>query len=243
MELMHGTSRPDTVARRLEQAIHKGELKAGERLPSERDLSRRWRISRPIVREGIGMLVAKGLLSRKHGSGTYVNETTEQFGAEVWADMSRRYPDLPGDFFEFRHMLECRAAELAAERHDPVDRKRLQAAESAVAAAFRGTDRQQQMRADIAFHHAIAEATHNPVFAYLMISLQKLLHEHMRLTLAGTDPKSEIFKVVCAQHRNLLAAILARDEVAARKCAAEHIDFVRVKMNHLEPRRPVRAAR
>jgi DNA-binding FadR family transcriptional regulator len=133
-------------------------------------------------------------------------------------------------------MLECRAAELAAERHEPADRKRLESAETAVDLAFRGGDRRQQMRADIAFHHAIADATHNPVFSYLMISLQRLLHDHMQLTLAGTDPQSEIFKLVRAQHRSLLNAILARDTVAARKAAAEHIDFVRVKMNHLKPR-------
>jgi DNA-binding FadR family transcriptional regulator len=236
MDLMHSASRPDNVARRLEQAIQKGEVKPGERVPSERALSSRWRISRPIVREGISMLVAKGLLSRRHGSGTYVNETTEQFGAEVWADMSRRYPDLPGDFFEFRHMLECRAAELAAERHDAADRKRLEAAEAAVSVAFQGTDRGRLMRTDIAFHHAIAEATHNPVFAYLMISLQKLLHDHMQLTLAGTDTQSDIYRLVRKQHRNLLLAILARDPVAAGKAAADHIDLVRVKMNHLQPR-------
>ncbi|HZP13628.1 MAG TPA: FadR/GntR family transcriptional regulator [Nevskiaceae bacterium] len=238
----HDAGRPDSIARRLERAIQKGQFAPGSRLPSERDLAQRWQASRSIVREGISMLVAKGLLSRRHGSGTYVNAPSDHFGAEVWADMSRRYPDLPADFFEFRHMLECRAAELAAERHDAGDRKRLQAAQAAVDAAFRGGDRELQMRTDIAFHHAIAEATHNPVFAYLMISLHKLLHDHMQLTLAGTTPRSEVFRHVVAQHRRLLDSILARDAVEAGRAAAAHIDFVRVRMNHLPPRRPMTAA-
>jgi GntR family transcriptional repressor for pyruvate dehydrogenase complex len=236
MDLTQGAKRPENVARRLERSIQKGEFKAGDAVPSERALALRWGISRPIVREGISMLVAKGLLTRRQGLGTYVNDTTEQFGAEVWADMSRRYPDLPGDFFEFRHMLEVRAAELAAERHDATDRKRLEAAEAETDSAFAGDDRARQMRADLGFHHAIAEATHNPVFAYLMMSLQTLLYDHMRLTLAGTEPRDDVFKQVRAQHRALLKAILSGDSAMAGKVAAAHIDFVRVKMNHLEPR-------
>jgi GntR family transcriptional repressor for pyruvate dehydrogenase complex len=236
MDFTQGSRRSESVARRIERAIHKGEFKPTEAIPSERTLAQRWSISRPLLREGISMLVAKGLLTRKHGLGTFVNETTEQFGAEVWADMSRRYPDLPGDFFEFRHMLEVRAAELAAERHDAADRRRLEAATAETDAAFSSTDRARQMRADLAFHHAIAEATHNPVFSYLMMSLQRLLYDHMRLTLAGTLPHDEVFKQVCAQHRALLKAILSRDVAMAGATAAAHIDFVRVKMNHLEPR-------
>src|SRR5262249_23015067 len=156
-----------------------------ERLPSERALAQRWRVSRPLVREGISMLVARGLLRRKQGLGTYVNDALEQFGSDVWADMSRRYPDLPGAFFEFRHMLECHASERAAERHDARDRKSLEAAEAAVNDAFAGADGRQQITSDLAFHSAIAEATHNPVFVYLMRSLHKLVLDHMQLTLAG----------------------------------------------------------
>ncbi len=237
MDALTGTGQPENVARRLERALQRGEFKPGDRVPAERVLAQRWRVSRPVVREGIGMLVARGLLTRRHGSGTYVNDATEQIGAQVWTDMSRRHEGLPGDFFEFRHMLECRAAELAAQRHDAADRKRLQAAEAAVDAAYSGADRQAQMQADIAFHHAIAEATHNPVFAYLMTSLQKLLHDHMQLTLAGTVPRSRSFDHVREQHRRLLQAILARDAAAAARIAGEHIDFVRVRMNHLPARR------
>jgi GntR family transcriptional repressor for pyruvate dehydrogenase complex len=231
---MTAASGAEGVARRLERAIQAGQFKAGAPLPAERTLATRWRISRPLVREGITILVARGVLTRRHGSGTYVNEVSEQIGAQVWTDMSRRHPDLPGDFFEFRHMLECRAAELAARRHDARDRARLRATQAAVDAAFNGPDRKERLRADLAFHHAIAEATHNPVFVYLMSSLQKLLHEHMLLTIAGTEPRSGVYELVRAQHRRLLDAILARDAVAAGRAAGEHIDFVRVKLNHID---------
>ena len=241
MDLASAPSRPETVARRLELAIRKGEIKPGEAVPSERVLSARWRISRPIVREGISMLVSRGLLTRRQGLGTYLNDASEQLGSPVWADMARRHPDLQGDLLEFRRMLECHAAELAAERHTAADRIRLSAAGAEVEAAWNSTDRKARLATDLAFHQAIAEATHNPVFSYLMQSLHKLLLDHMQLTAAGTPLRSAITDQVRAQHRHLLKAILSGDPQAASRAAAAHIDFVSLRLNQLDLRRRRRA--
>lgn len=231
------TRSPEAVARKLERAIQAGEFKAGERVPSERTLAERWTLSRPIVREGIAMLVAKGVLTRRHGSGTFVNAAAEQIGIEVWRDMVSRHDNLQADLIEFRHMLERRAAELAALRHTASDRQKLEAAAAAVDEAWADTDRSRQLLTDAAFHHAIADATHNPVFVYLMRSLHQILLEHMRLTHAGTRLRSEVTAEVQAQHRSLLKAILSGDPDAAADAASEHLDYVQVRLNHLPPRR------
>lgn len=230
-------SGPEAVARRLDRAIKKGEFKPHDAIPAERVLAEQWGVSRPIVREGIGMLVAKGILTRRHGRGTFVNDIDEQIGSEVWADMSRSHPYIQGDLLEFRHTLERRCAELAAERHDAKDAVRLQQTEDAVYRAFMEDDRQQRMIADLAFHHTIAEATHNPVYMYLMKSMHKVLYEHMQLTLIGTDSNAQAFQNIQAQHRLLMRAIIARDAESAGKIAGDHIDFVRVRLNHLAPRK------
>jgi GntR family transcriptional repressor for pyruvate dehydrogenase complex len=231
------TRGPEAVARRLERAIQRGEFASGTRMPSERALAARWSMSRPIVREGIAMLVAKGVLSRRHGSGTYVNDAEAHMSVEVWRDLALRHDNLQADLIEFRHMLERRAAELAAVRHDASDRRRLEAAGAAVDAAWESTDRQQQLLSDAAFHHAIADATHNPVFAYLMRSLHQILLEHMRLTHAGSRLQSAITRDVQQQHRRLLQAILAGEPEAAADAASDHLDYVQVRLNHLPPRR------
>ncbi|HEY0917100.1 MAG TPA: FadR/GntR family transcriptional regulator [Solimonas sp.] len=235
MELSEGRSGPQTVANRLERAIQKGEIRPGEAVPSERELAAQWGYSRPIIREGISMLVAKGILTRRHGRGTFLNDISQQVGSSIWADLSRRHPDLQAHLLEFRHMLERRSAELAAERHDARDRQRLQDAEAAVHLAFSARDRQQRMRADLALHHSIADATHNPVYGYLMRSMHKMLHEHMELSLIGHDDDAELLGQVQRQHRLLVQAILARDAEAAGQIAAGHIEFIRVRLNHLGP--------
>ncbi len=206
-------------------------------VPSERALAARWGISRPIIREGIGMLVARGILVRRHGRGTFVNETDEQVSAQVWAHLVRDDPNLQRDVLEFRHALERHAAQLAAERHDAPDRERLRDAEAEVHRAFCGSDSERQMRADLAFHHTIADATHNLLHSSLTQSMHRMLYEHMQLSFCGHQGDDVLKQQVRAQHRALLDAILSRDADAAGVSAAAHIDFVRIRLNPLDARR------
>lgn len=231
------------VTRHLEQAIADGRYVAGRRLPAERTLADQLQVSRATAREAIGLLVARGVLERRQGDGTYVVAATERRMAEIWQDMARNHPMLQADLVEFRAMLEGRTAELAALRHDDGDRERLRSAHAAVDAAYNGSDRQAQIRSDVAFHRAIADATHNPVFSYLIASLLALLHDHVQVSLAGLSPHSPVSQQLRRQHDALLAAILQRDPDRARAVAGGHMDYVAVQLNAL-PRvsRPVDAS-
>lgn len=225
--------RSHTIARRLEQAILNGEFRSKERLPAERALAARWKVSRATVREAITEVAARGLLVRRQGDGTYINDAEQRLGIEVWTDMASRHPDLQIHVLEFRQMLERRVAELAAARHTPEDRQRLERAEAAVDAAFETDDHHAQIEADMVLHRIIAECAHNPVFSYLMKSLQDVMRDHMKLTLAGTSHPSPHSKAVRGQHAALVAAILRRDAPAAARAADSHLEYVRVQFNQL----------
>lgn len=226
-------SQVEQVALHIEQGIADGRYPVDRRLPSERAFAEQFDASRSTVREAIGLLVSRGLLERRRGDGTYATAPNKRPMAEIWQDMAQKHPMLQADLVEFRAMLECRAAELAALRHDPSDRVRLQAARDAVDAAYAGNDRQMQISSDIAFHRAIADATHNPVFSYLSASLLALLHDHVQLSLAGLEPHSTASQQLRRQHDGLLDAILARDAGKAREAASGHINFVAVQLNAL----------
>lgn len=232
-----GRAGSSTVADRLHRAIQTGKFLPGKMVPSERALAARWRISRPIIREGIGMLVARGVLVRRHGRGTFVSETDQQVSADVWGSLDRDDPNLQRDVIEFRHVLERHAAELAAERHDAADRERLRDAEAAVHNAFCGSDPERQMQADLAFHHTIADATHNQLHSSLTQSMHRMLYEHMQLSLYGHEGNDELKKQVRAQHKTLLNAILSRDVEAAGAAAMAHIEYVGTRLNYLGSRR------
>lgn len=215
----------------VEKALLEGRFPLGRRLPSERQLAEQLNVSRTTVREAITVLASRGMLERRRGDGTYPVDQSERRMAEIWLDMSQKHPALQGDLLEFRGMIETRAAELAARRHDRNDRERLKAALAAVDQAYAGNQRHAQISSDVAFHRAIADATHNPLFSYLMSSLLKLLHEHVQLSLAGLEPRSATAQRLRMQHRALLEAILARDSDRARRLAGEHMDFVALRLN------------
>ncbi|MHC9086307.1 FadR/GntR family transcriptional regulator [Luteimonas sp. RIT-PG2_3] len=226
-------SQVQQVIHHLEASILKGAFPVDHRLPSERALAEQLSVSRATVREAITSLVSRGMLVRRQGDGTYAVEQSDHRMAEIWLDMAQQHPMLQGDLVEFRAMLESRTAELAARRHDAKDRVRLQEALDSVDAAYAGSDRREQIRSDVAFHRAIADATHNPVFSYLMSSLLKLLHEHVQLSLAGLEPQSTTAQQLRQQHRALATAILARDAERARQVAGMHMDFVATRLNAL----------
>ena len=65
----------EEVIFQLQEMIHRGDLRPGDRLPPERDLARLLGVSRPTVRDGIGSLVAVGVLQARRGTGTFVIKT------------------------------------------------------------------------------------------------------------------------------------------------------------------------
>jgi GntR family transcriptional repressor for pyruvate dehydrogenase complex len=234
----------ETLARNLEDLIVESAYKPGERLPSERELAVRLGVSRATLREAVGKLVERGLLIRRQGAGTYVCEQIDDRMSDPWTEMLRRHPLMQGDLLEFREMLEARMAELAAVRANEQDRSMLTNRFEAVALAYREPNRPAQINADIAFHRAIADATHNPVFSLLNACLTKLLHEHIQISISDLPHDSDASRTLTVQHQALFDAILKQDPVKARRAATAHIGFVKVRLNHgLHEREKAKALR
>lgn len=222
---------PEQLALRLEKAILAQKHRPGERLPPERAWADTLGVSRAVLREALGALVERGLVVRRHGNGSFVTERPDERRADPWRQMLQRQPLMQTDLLEFREMLEIRCAELAAERAQPADIERLGQRHDAVAAAYEADDRQAQVRADVAFHRAIADATRNPVFSHLVSTLLELLHEHVLISIAELAPASAEARTLRAQHSTLYRRIAAHDVAGASLAARQHIGFVRQSWN------------
>ena len=126
----------DTIAHELERRILDGALKPGDRLQPERELAAELGVSRPSLREAIQKLVSKGLLHSRQGGGTYVTDRLDAGFTDPWQEMLRQHPDIQADLLEFRGMLECEAAALAASRATDADLLRIGAAFERLEAVF-----------------------------------------------------------------------------------------------------------
>jgi GntR family transcriptional repressor for pyruvate dehydrogenase complex len=217
----------DAVAASLERRILEGSLKPGDRLPPERELAIELGVSRPSLREAIQKLASKGMVQSRQGGGTYVTHRLESSFFDPWQDMMGAHPNLREDLLEFRRMLEGQAAEWAAERATEADLTRLTQAFDALRDAFAADDLERRSTADIAFHQAIGEASHNVLIGHLSAALLRLMHDNIRLNLGELRTIPAAGTLLLNQHTAIYSAIVERKPQAAKAAAETHIDFVR----------------
>ncbi|MDE2369735.1 MAG: FCD domain-containing protein [Burkholderiales bacterium] len=220
----------DIVAGDLETRILEGSLKPGDRLPAERALAAELGVSRPSLREAIQKLVSKGLLVTRHGGGTLVTDRLESAFVDPWKDMLRAHPALQSDILEFRHMLEGEAALLAAQRATEADLARIDQVYGAMEAAYDSDQLESCIDQDVAFHQAIAEASHNALIGHLSASLMRIVHGHIEGNLVHLHALPAQWGQIRVQHRAIWQALHARDPEAAATAAGVHIEFVRASM-------------
>jgi GntR family transcriptional repressor for pyruvate dehydrogenase complex len=220
----------DIVASELETRILEGSLKPGDRLPAERELAVELGVSRPSLRAALQALGAKGLLITRHGGGTFVTDSMQAPFVDPWQQMLKDHPDIHGDMLEFRHMLESHAAQLAAERATEADLERIGACYAAMEQAFGGNDLEACITTDVAFHQAIAEASHNVLIGHLNSSLHKVLQGHVQGNLEYLNARPELWGQVMVQHRAIWDAIRERRNETASHASRHHIEFVRRTM-------------
>ena len=221
----------DTVAAELEKRILEGSLKPGDRLPAERILALELGVSRPSLREAIQKLVSKGLLTTRHGGGTWVTDRLEAHFVDPWQDLVKGHPLLHRDLLEFRQMLESEAAQLAADRATDVDIRRLDAAYAKLEEAYAGDDLDACIDADVVFHQIIAESAHNVLIGHLSASLMRVIHGHVSNNLEHLRERPQRWDQLRTQHRAIWQAVRAHKPHEAAQSARDHIEFVRQGMD------------
>ena len=211
----------DQVAWQLRQLITSGEYKAGDRIPSERDLARQLGVGRPAVREALRELKAQGLLVVGRGAqGTNVaNMPTPSFAGPM-SPLLGSGAERMAELMEIRSAVEIEAAGLAARRATMEDQHRL------TALAAPGPGKSLSADDDVAFHAAIALATHNPLFERVVREPVDMLHDQMAAILSAYYAEPGGGVALQQQHEAIRRAIRAGDEQKARQSMRQHLDYV-----------------
>ncbi|HEY0857905.1 MAG TPA: FadR/GntR family transcriptional regulator [Albitalea sp.] len=210
----------DRLAALLEAEVENGELRPGDRLPTEQQLAAQHGVSRTVVREAVHQLKSRGLLHSRQGSGVFVAAPAENqplaFDPTVLESV-----DAVVHVVEVRRVLEGEIAAIAAERATRAQITGIKRALKAIdQAVIEGRD---GVAEDLAFHRAIGEATGNPQFGRLLGFLEQYLREGMRITRGNEARRKDFMEQVRDEHRAMVDAIASRDPVAARRCALQHI--------------------
>ena len=209
----------DEAYAQLVGMLGSGAWAPGDRLPAEHDLARRFRISRPILRQALARLRAEGRVESRKGSGTFVRAAVPA-PALAYAPLGN-IPEVR-DFLEFRCVLESEAAARAAQAADPAALARLGAAQRALEAALAAGA--PGLEEDIAFHRAVAEASGNRFFALTLAALREQMGFGIRLTRElNARPLAERAPLLIEEHGRIHAAITAGDAPGARTAMQDHL--------------------
>ena len=110
----------EQVAHQIEQRILEGDLIWGDQLPSERDLSRQFQVSRTVIREAIKALAQKGLIEIHSGRGTFItNDTSLAVRNSLHLMIQLGGQERTLDLMQVREILEPEIAALAASQIEP----------------------------------------------------------------------------------------------------------------------------
>jgi GntR family transcriptional repressor for pyruvate dehydrogenase complex len=210
----------DAVVEQLHDLIASGELKMGDRLPSESELAFQLDVGRSTIREALRALSAIGLVSRTK-RGTFVSEAMSGRLVETLTRGHLVKQTQLADLLEARQVLEVTVAFLAAQRATEEDIEKM-------ASVYRGMlasvdDVGTFIKCDTDFHLAVAEAAQNDVLVRMLTVVRELLLEAMAEVFA-TDPS--IRARAMEFHSRILRAIIAEDPEGARAAMTEHLDDV-----------------
>jgi DNA-binding FadR family transcriptional regulator len=195
-----------------------GHLAVGDRLPSERQLAARFGVSRPTVREALGVLEARGLVVTRKGSGTFVA------GREAPEDATEGPPDdSPVDFMETRLVLEVAVARLAG-RRARLDREGMEQVRVSVEALERIADPELPPdELDRDFHGAVARLTGNDYLVRLLEPMWETMGQALFTTLTRRAWTPEDTSRTATEHRAIYEALAVGDSELAAFAMERHL--------------------
>jgi GntR family transcriptional repressor for pyruvate dehydrogenase complex len=212
----------EQIVQQIEESILNGTLKAGEQLPSERELATSFGVSRTAVREAVKALREKGLVEAYSGRGTFITDSTSQAMRQSIDRMIRLgQPEGSTYLVEVREILEPEFTALAAMR---VEEQHLASMREAVAIMDRSMrNPDAYIEADLDFHLALAEAAGNPLILSLLDSIVGLLREQrLRIFSVAQGPaRGQV------HHKRILSAIEQRNAPLAREEMRRHLQQIR----------------
>jgi GntR family transcriptional repressor for pyruvate dehydrogenase complex len=213
--LQRPTSLVEGVCQQLAELIRGGSADEERWLPAERSLAEKLGVSRTVVREATKRLEQQGMLEIQHGTGIKV---VDKLHRPLNDSLSLLIPDVAdrlSQLNEARLSIEPDAAALAAER---ATKEHLRTMRRIQTQLEKAPDNPAAIELDIAFHHAVADASGNLIYRLILDSLAEVGIASRLRTIGRIGKQTAI-----EHHAQILDAIERRDPVAAREAMRMHI--------------------
>ena len=207
----------EKATREIREMIVRHQYNEDRYLPCEGELCELLGVSRATVREAVRSLEVRGLVQRIHGKGVKVVDNAVGTLTQTLSDLLYIGDGTVMNLIEVRNVIETASARLAAERASQRDLSAMDAAVRAMEGAEEMDD--AYIRADLRFHMAMVEAAQNPVLKAIVESYTPLLED----TIRAASVADEVIEKKYHYHRDILAAIAARNPQEAEQAIRRHL--------------------
>lgn len=211
----------------IEERIVKGQLRGGDKIPSERDLSARLGISRGSVRSGLSILEGIGIVENRHGSGNYIASRSDRKLVQILTMMYTLDEMTFEEIRVFRHACELQAAALAVQNITAEQKERLL---TCLHAMESGTDESEKARCDQMIHQTIVEACGSRLVIANYLALGGVLGRFVRAVREEVREKGMTSEIEFQKiHRRLVEGLCEGDFEKAKEALDAHFAYVRTE--------------
>lgn len=225
---VRGKKAYEEVAETLIELIKAGDLKPGDKLESVEKLAKSFDVGTSTIREALSGLRTMGLVVARHGEGTFVNNfDPSKFQLPVNIAFLMKIEDIK-ELYKVREILELGTVAQAAAVHEEEDLLALEKALIVMENAS-GTE-ELASSADLDFHLAIANATHNKLLINLMSSVSSLISETIQETRKVFLYSGNTVEDLKVEHRRIFEAIKNRQPNEASEAMLEHLQNVQSRL-------------
>lgn len=217
------------IVEQIKGIILSGKLQPGDRLPKEQDLSEMLGVSRPTLREALTVLEAIGLIEVRPREGSIVKSVVPQSIQEPIQDMIELDLSKVLELFEVRKKIDSEGAGMAAERATDADLDKIRNYAHQLERELKAKQSILELEPSKLYQKtffAIADATHNSIYAHFMKSIWTLLEGAIPYSRQKLLHVPNISKKLLQQYLQIVTLVTERKPNPARKAVTAHLDFV-----------------
>ncbi len=217
----------DRIVARLTRTIVSGELRPGDKIPTELELSESLGVGRNSVREAIKALVAMGVLNIRRAEGTFVADGfSERMLEPMVYGLILEGGDTPA-VSELRYLFESGLLSLAIDKAETRDIERLNAAlDLIVHAAETPDDVAAILEADILFHREVERIVGNSLVEKIMLVIERISRPTREKAVLRFIERGELQHMV-NMHREIIGIVEKGDKASVGRVMDEHFKYWR----------------
>jgi len=212
----------EQVIDQIKDMIINGTLKAGDKLPSERELVEQLQVSRTSIREALKALQIIGLVQCKQGGGNYISENLENGLFEPLSIMFMLKDSNPEEIIEVRKVIEVQTAAIAAQK---ITDRELEDLEILIKAFKNSKDENDNVKIDKRFHYGIAKASKNFIIVNILNAISSLIDSFIKDARTKIIVDEGNMEVLANQHEDIYMALKNHNSKKAAEAMKKHLDF------------------